>query len=213
MSAPKPTRSRAYGLRIASPAGAAWYYFADRRSLARDLALRLHQATQRIDHHMQTGPRAPYSLVDSSGVCVHWIRETPYQAEHTHHGANWRTRVEWMTFEPYGERGQPLQVHPLLREFDLAVVLNGTGSGRVRHGERGFGPVPRIHKRRGGFGWFRTFKTIQEKKINGMVLIEEGEVPARSARNPTNLPTAWDDIVRVHQRSWKKQSKARKQWS
>ncbi len=213
MSASKPTRSRAYGLRIVSPTGEAWYYFENRTCLARDLALRLYQATQRVDHHIQPGPRAPHTLVDERGVSIQWIRETPYQAEHTPFGAAWRTRVEWKTFEPYGESGQPLQVHQLLREFDLLAYLRGTGSGRVRHGERGHGPVRGIRKWRGGFGWFRTVNTSQEKRTHALVLHDEGEVPARAARSPKNLPTAWDDFLRVPQRSWKKQSKARKQWA
>lgn len=213
MSPPKPTRSRAYSLRIVSPVGEAWHFFTDRRSLARDLALRLHRATQRTDHHVRAGPRAPYSLQDASGKSIHWIRETPFQAERTHHGALWRTRIEWVTFEPFGERGQPLQIDPLLSDFDLFAFLYGIGCDRVPHGVRGYGPVQRIRKRRGGFGCFRTIKTTQEKRINGLVLHGEGEIPARSARSPTNLPSAWDDVLRVPQRSWKKQSKARKQWA
>jgi hypothetical protein len=213
MSASKPTRSRAYGLHIVSPAGEAWYYFENRTSLARDLALRLYKATQRIDHHIKSGPRAPHTLVDERGVSIQWIRETPYQAEHTRFGATWRTRVEWKTFEPYGENGQPLPVRQLLREFDLLAYLQGTGSGRLRRGERGHGPVRGIRKRRGGFRWFRTIHTSQEKRIHALVLNDEGEVPARAARSAKNLPTAWDDFLRVPQRSWKKQSKARKQWA
>jgi hypothetical protein len=93
------------------------------------------------------------------------------------------------------------------------AYLQGTGSGRVRHGERGQGPVRGIRKRRGGFRWFRTINTSQEMRIHALVLNDEGEVPARAARSAKNLPTAWDDFLRVPLRSWKKQSKARKQWA
>lgn len=62
MSASKPTRGHAYSLRIVSPAGEVWCYFANRLSLARDLALRLYHATQRIDHQIKSGPRAPIPL-------------------------------------------------------------------------------------------------------------------------------------------------------
>lgn len=145
-------------------------------------------------------------------MCVQLIRETPYLAEHTQFGATWRTRVEWKTFEPYGENGQPLQVHQLLREFDLLAYLHGINSGRVRHGERGHGPVRGIRKRRGGFGRFRIIKTSRERRTHALVLGDEGEVSVRAARNAKNLPTAWVDFLRIPQRSWKKQSKACKQW-
>lgn len=213
MSASTPTRNRAYGLSIVSPAAEVWYYFADRQSLARDLTLRLYEATQRIDHHIKAGPRAPYTVVELDGVRVRWIRETPYQAQHAHFGATWRAHVEWVTFEPYGENGRPLPVHQLLCEFDLLAYLRGTRSGRVRHGERGHGPVRGIRKRRSGYGWFRKIQTSQEIRTNALVLLDEGEVPARSARRPNMLPTARDDYVRAPQRSWKVQSKARKQWA
>ncbi len=212
MSASKPTHSHAYGLRITSPSSEVCFRFASRQSLAKKLALCLHKATHRIDHHIKIGPRAPYTLVDSGGRCLTLIQETPYQAEHSHFGATWRIRVEWKKFEAFGEKGQCLAIHAVLREFDLSEFLGVTRRWRIAHGERGYGPVLGTRKRRGGFGFFRRVKTEQERCLNALILCDDGEIKCRAARSARNLPTAWNDLVRETQRNWKKQSKVRKQW-
>jgi hypothetical protein len=48
--------------------------------------------------------------------------------------------------------------------------------------------------------------------MSALALVEEGEIPARATRNMGNLLTAWEDIMRTRQRSWKEQRKTRKQW-
>ena len=212
MSASEPTHSRAYGLRVTSPTGEVGFRFNSLRLLAKGLALRLHKAPHRIDHHIKIGPRTPYALLDAGGKCLTLIQETPYQAEHSRFGATWRIRVEWKAFEAFGEKGQCLAITTLLREFDLSGFLNGNRIRRVGHGERGHGPVRGTRKRRGGFGLFRRVKTAHERCLNSLVVFDEGEVRSRAARNTSNLPTSWSDLIRETQRNWKKQSKAGKQW-
>lgn len=104
--------------------------------------------------------------------------------------------------------------------FGLRVVspfsetcLQNTVSDRIVHSVRGKGPIRGVRKRRGGSGWFRNIQTRSEMKMNALVLLDEGEVPARLARASKNLPTAWDDVLRDPPRSWKKQTKARRQWA
>lgn len=72
------------------------------------------------------------------------------------------------------------------------------------------GPVPGIAKRRGGHGIFRQPHTQAERRLNALVLAEDGEVPARPVRN--HLPSVWDDDFRHRTRNWKAQHKGRKAW-
>jgi hypothetical protein len=212
MSTSTPTRARAFGLRIVSPDGEQWVWFARLLEMARDLALRLHAATHRLGHHANVGFRVPFTMVDEDGIRLTWLRKTPYQAGHTRFGATWRIRTQWTTYEVFNCNGHPLQIQKVLRAFDLEEHLGINKKWCSEHADRGRGPVPRIHKSRGGPGWFRGIQTSQEIRLNELVLVNEGEIHVRSARNKSNLPTAWEDFWRTTQRNWKEQRKARKQW-
>jgi len=213
VSKSKSTRNCAFGLRIVSPNGEEWHWFANFEVLARELALRLYGATHRLDSSNR-GPRVPFTTADADGLCMTWLRETPYQCEHTHYGATWRIRTEWKTYEAFGRNGRPLQIDKVLNSFDLEGYLAWRKKKcGIAHGDRGHGPVPRIHKARGGYGWLRRIQTTQENRLNALVLPDEGEIAVRAARNQKNLPTAWDDCLRDPQRSWKAQRKVSKQWA
>jgi len=69
----------------------------------------------------------------------------------------------------------------------------------------GCGPVPYVHRRRYG-RYHRRIATRGEHRAAANVLPEEGEPPFRGARNPRNLPSAWDDrpISGRADRSWKR---------
>jgi hypothetical protein len=58
--------------------------------------------------------------------------------------------------------------------------------------------------------YFRNPKTTQERRMAGAVMTEEGEPPPRAARGPKHLVTAWDDIPRGFDRTWKRHRRA--QW-
>lgn len=213
MSKSKTTRSCAFGLRIVSPGNEEWHWFAAFALLARDLALRLYYATHRL-HGPNKSPRVPFTVVDADGLCLTWLRETPYQGEHNHFGATWRIRTEWKNYEAFGPNGRPLKIGKVLNSFDLEDHLAWRKKkGGIAHGDRGHGPIPRIHKARGGSGWFRAIQTTQEIRLNALVLPGEGEIAVRAARNPKNLPTAWEDFLRDPQRCWKAQRKGPRQWS
>lgn len=74
------------------------------------------------------------------------------------------------------------------------------------------GPVEGIRKSRGGYGFFRRPRTSAERRLNTLVLIEDGEVSCRARRKPNQLPNPWDDILRHKERCWKAQHKGRKAW-
>lgn len=64
-------------------------------------------------------------------------------------------------------------------------------------------------KRRGGH-CYRRVQTTAERRAACAVLKEEGEPEFRGRRR--NVPNAWDDIHLPFTRSWKKQSKRKKQY-
>lgn len=68
----------------------------------------------------------------------------------------------------------------------------------------GFGPVPYVHRARGGH-FFRRIATHGEHRACAAVLPEEGEPAFRGKRRGHNLPTAYDDrpISAYRNRSWK----------
>ena len=73
------------------------------------------------------------------------------------------------------------------------------------------GPVPGTGRRSGG-RYYRRMATMAERRLNALVLVEEGEVAARPVRCGRCLPSDWDDYVRHKERSWKSQHKGRKAW-
>lgn len=74
-------------------------------------------------------------------------------------------------------------------------------------------PVPYTGKRpRYSRSYLRQMRTMAERRLNALVLVEEGEVPARACRTSHNLPSSWDDIPREHDHGWKARHKGRKAW-
>lgn len=73
-------------------------------------------------------------------------------------------------------------------------------------------PVPGVHCRRGGGGYFRRLGTTPERRQACLVLFEEGEVAPRAKRNAVNIPNSWDDYPRHTDHCWKSQRKGRKAW-
>ena len=61
------------------------------------------------------------------------------------------------------------------------------------------------------YGGHRSVRTTQERK-QAQYQDEEYYVPVRAARNLANLPEAWDDIISHNDRSWKTQSKRKRQY-
>ena len=74
------------------------------------------------------------------------------------------------------------------------------------------GPVQGVRKWRGGSGYYRRVRTLQERRLNMAAMDEYGPEIVRGRRRDRNLPTAWDDIGRSNERGWKAQGKGRKNW-
>jgi hypothetical protein len=91
--------------------------------MARELALRLRTTTHHVDQRVVIGHRAPFITVDAVSTCISCIRQTPYQAEHTHFGSTWRIRKDWTSYEVFGRNGHLLQIQKVLATFDLQGYL------------------------------------------------------------------------------------------
>ena len=66
-------------------------------------------------------------------------------------------------------------------------------------------------RKRKAYGGFRKLRTFQERK-KSFAFDEEYFVKVRSSRNASNLPDSWDDYQYYAQKSWKYQSKRKRQW-
>jgi hypothetical protein len=123
-------------------------------------------------------------------------------------------RVSFTHFEVTDASGKRVRIAHLL---ELGEQLDAERNAyrrrwRWRAVYCGFGPVPGIRKWRGGRSYMRRIHTTAERRLNGLVLFEEGEVACRAARNTHNLPHSWDDIMRHRENGWKSQHKGAKSW-
>ncbi len=62
---------------------------------------------------------------------------------------------------------------------------------------------PRTRKTSGSYRWHRHPKTLNEKRMNDLVMVEDGEPSPRAVRSSRYLPSAWDDFNRHVERNWK----------
>lgn len=114
------------------------------------------------------------------------------------------------------EHGMPLtaddfyEVRPKRRKF--ALLKSVQREGDWTSAEYSGSPVPNVSKRRGGNGYWRWPRTQAERRLNqpDPEVRKWGEPPVRGRRTSASLPSAWDDIFRETQKSWKKQR--RTQW-
>lgn len=115
-------------------------------------------------------------------------------------------------FEALGHGGARLKIVPLL-DMGRAIHRDQIESRRSLYtGYCGYGPVPGTRKSRGGIGYSRRMKTVGERRLNALVLHDDGEVACRSSRFGGNLPSSWDDKFRNTERNWKSQHKGIKSW-
>jgi hypothetical protein len=78
----------------------------------------------------------------------------------------------------------------------------------LRHGNwNGEGPVPGVHKHRGG-SHFRHIRTTRSRRL-AIAIFEEGEVAPRGRQRSWGIPDAWDDfgVAAREDRSWKRYRK------
>lgn len=214
MSVTNPTRGSAYGLRIATAGREEWKFFASVDHLARHISSRIYRNNA---GRLGSSPRSiSFNVVSFDGTLLRRIKRTTVQVDHNHWGATRAVRDEWTTYEAFSPNGRSLKIAAILARGNALENTDGSGlSYRLRHGYRhycGYGPVPGIRKSRGGSGYMRRIQTTAEKRLNVLVLEEEGEVPARAARCGRNLPSAWDDFMRYNENCWKAQTKGRKSW-
>ena len=121
-----------------------------------------------------------------------------------------RQHIQRTTVRVVSRHNKPLHLGELLGQAPWLPAHPNPVWHWGRHFSFRRGPVPGIAKRRGGYGHYRQPYTQGERCLNSMVLVEDGEVPARPVRN--HLPSVWDDDFRHRTRNWKAQHKGRKAW-
>lgn len=208
----RPTRAHLFGLCITTQGAEEWFYDASLEVVARKLAkafLRGGQASamRNRDHMVE---------LSDAGTELRSVQTHTVQVGHNQWGATCAVRRETLAFSVYSGAGRQLKVMGVL-ELGQSLLDKRTAAhiGRLGLGPeyRGWGPVPGIRKwRGGGSGYCRRIHTTPERRLNEMVLWEEGEVPARTARTGSNLPSSWDDVMRHVDHCWKSRGKAAKAW-
>ena len=121
------------------------------------------------------------------------------------------------TYEAFGVKGKSLIISDVLalggRLADAARAACRFKAVYGGYKGRGSGPVSGVHQSTSYFVcWYRSISTSAERRMNSLVLREEGEPAPRAARTGHNLPSSWDDISREHLRGWKSQFRGRKAW-
>lgn len=110
----------------------------------------------------------------------------------------------------YGPRNKPLVIEELVawgRRLRYTCYYGRYGNYVFRRG-----PVSGVRKWRGGSSNSNA-RTQSERRLNAMVVREDGEVSTRAARLGFNLPCSWDGRNRQSERCWKSQHNGGKSWA
>lgn len=142
------------------------------------------------------------------------IQNLRYRARHVGYlyGAVDNNGEGELTYELRNSAGKQLNLDEILAWFNRQRQAQWSGLRRGGPYEYRRGPVGGTRCSRGGGGFMRHMRTTAERRLNALVLKDEGEVPARVARTGHNLPNSWDDYRRHQERCWKAQHKGRKSW-
>lgn len=135
-----------------------------------------------------------YQFCRSNGACVFGLRDSFFGSD---------SRIEVVARSP---RGRVILVEPLL----ASVRWVKASRGRTVEVLGGAEPVPRTGRKRSAYS--RNPKTQAERRMNALVVLEEGEVGARPIRCARYLPSASAEWPRHVETCWKRQRKGRKAW-
>jgi len=94
----------------------------------------------------------------------------------------------------------------VLNDFGEALAVADFAKEAPAPYDKSFGNYGVRHsgsRRRGYSHWLRVPRTQSECRMNALVVEEDGEVAARPCRHAPLLPSAWEDLPRTVQRSWK----------
>lgn len=146
--------------------------------------------------------RAAYAVYSRRASNDRWIYYDDYRPELT-------GRWVQLNLRAYSRRGRPLDVLALCHWGER---LHTRWYGYAPRGYvRRQGPVPGIHKWRGG-GSYRNCQAQAARRQALAWLPEEGEPPVRATRRANYLYDSWDGRARPTERCWKSQHKGRKAW-
>ena len=200
-----PTRGAAFILRKTEYGREEIFRFDSKKALAIDLV-------KRCNYHRSTGMTVS-KVFSVDGTVLRMQAQSRIQTSHSKWGGVWRLRDECLIcLEAFSVNGRPLNLRGLL---ELAGSLTPRGQRYARRGGVycGYGPVPNVHKTRGGNSYFRNIHTTSEIRMNTLVAIEDGEVPARMARTSPTLPNSWNDVSYGRRsQGWKAQRSGFKAW-
>lgn len=120
-------------------------------------------------------------------------------AEEVHYN---RQRLQWRIYDKWrAYNTERLMNHDDLQHGDVLHYCDT--NYRFRQD-----PVPGIGRNRWHFAcWYRAPRTTAELRA-----MADPEVQPYVRKKRKQIPTAYDDVPRGYQRSWKRQSKKRKQW-
>lgn len=113
--------------------------------------------------------------------------------------------IEHHVYVAYEEQ-KPITPDRLVGEYRAWVKNYYARSRRSWYNRRDRGA------RKDAYGRFRRPRTTQERRWASAWDDEDFMPPVRGKRRSHNLPNAWDDVYSHNQKSWKKQSKRRRQW-
>ncbi len=205
----KPTRTAAYGLLLSLDGCEEILLFSSRAELALALAERLGGCDALAHGHVE-------EFLSNGGRRLTHLGYSREVTEMTAWGPVRTLHHRKTVFEAFGASGSAIDITTLLCEGRrLAEARRPQRGRRWWYATRyycGYGPVPGVHKSRGGGGWHRRLATANEIRLNALVVREDGEPAARATRRSSNLPTARDDYARCGQRTWKSQHNGRKAW-
>jgi hypothetical protein len=205
MPVSRPTRNAAFILRKTENGCVDFFRFPSRAALAIGLS-------ERCNRPRSTGTSL-IKVFSSDSTFLQLQVQSSVQTSHSKWGTVWRLRCEKLVcLDAFSLNGRPLNLRGLL---ELGDSLTSKGKRYARRGVVycGYGPVPNVHKSRGGRQYFRNIHTTPERRMNALVVAEDGERPARAARTGGNLPNSWDDIAFSRlSRGWKSQRKSLKAW-
>jgi hypothetical protein len=123
--------------------------------------------------------------------------KTPRHFSHVHY-SDWS--VSLYAFILLDDAGKPLSI----ADFEDLLPPRKQRSWHRTFGE--YGVRHPGHKPSNG-RCYRRPKTIAEKRLHSLVLVEDMEPAVRGRRKPPNLADTWDDIRFFHEKSWKSHRK------
>ena len=171
--------------------------------------------------NLLTGKTTTYESAEEFAKAVHRrsVEGRIGDASHLKNRDSFGLWYGYPTYLLYDEHGLIVPIWKVEEILRQTKSKHKTWHERIWGGRRNYvfrrGPVPFIHKCRGGYGYYKHPKTWAEKRAAAALEYDEDarEYNIKPRRSVPNIPEAWDDRARSdirNRRSWKKNR--RHQW-